>query len=200
MSPRRSVAATRDTRAMIVERATQIASVDGLEGLTIGQLAGDVGMSKSGLIRHFDSKQQLQLATLDAAVAVFRRVVWEPAEHAAPGRARLAAICDAWRAYLVGDAFPGGCFLTAAATEFDGRPGPVRDAVAATLRHWNAVLRQEAATAVAAGELPSGTDPEQVAFELGAIAAALNQRVQLMHDPDAEALAARAMRRTLAAA
>src|SRR5215204_1026116 len=102
MSPRRSATAAAGTRTAIVQRALEVGSVEGLEGLTIGRLAGDVGMSKSGLIRHFGSKEGLQMAALEAAIEIFRREIWEPAADAEPGIARLRAICDAWIAYQEG--------------------------------------------------------------------------------------------------
>lgn len=198
MSPRRSVADARDTRSAILERAVDVASLQGLEGLTIGSLADDLEMSKAGVIGHFGSKEALQLAALDRAVAVFVERVWSRAAHADAGRARLQALCEAWIAYLAGDCFPGGCVLTAAASEFDGRPGAVRDAVAAQLERWRAALEAEAATAVATGELPTGTDPAQVAFELSALGTGANQAIQLQGDPRAPERALAAMRRVLA--
>lgn len=199
MSPRRSAAAAAGTRTAIVERALQVGSVEGLEGLTIGRLADDVGMSKSGLIRHFGSKEQLQVAALEAAVEVFQREVYEPASSAEPGLARLRAFCDAWISYLERDVLPGGCFLTAAASEFDGRGGPVRDATREAWARWLRVLEREVRTAVEASQLPSDTDPAQVAFELNGIAMALNNARQLHRDPAATERARRAFQRVFAA-
>src|SRR5436189_3563837 len=96
MAGRRSVAEARDTRAAILRRAVDIASVDGLEGLTIGRLAGELDMSKAGVIGHFGSKEELQLATLDLASDIFREEVWEPVQHLPQGLPRLLAICEAW--------------------------------------------------------------------------------------------------------
>ena len=101
-------------------------------------------MSKAGVIGHFGNKEALQLAALDAAVKTFRAEVWEPAAGRPEGITRLRAIAKAWITHLEGDAFPGGCFLTAAAAEFDGRPGPVRDAVADTLALWERTLAHDA--------------------------------------------------------
>ena len=131
--------------------------------MTIGRLAGRLEMSKAGVIGPFGSKEQIQLAAFEAAKEVFRDEVWEPAAGAEPGLPRLEAICEAWLAHLCGDAFPGGCFLTQAAAEFDGRPGAVRDAVESTSRLWEGVLARDAAIAVEHGDLPAGTDPDQVA-------------------------------------
>jgi len=188
--PRRSVAEAQKTRESILSRAVDVASLDGLEGLTIGRLAGELEMSKAGVIGHFGSKEALQIAALEEAAAVFTRVVWEPAAGEEPGLPRLRAIAEAWVAYLQGDVFPGGCFLTAASCEWDGRSGPVRDRVAATMDLWLDVLAREARGA-------GFEDPQQVAFELNAVAMGLNQRVQLHGDASAPDRARRAMERVL---
>src|ERR1700743_900245 len=116
------------TRATILDRAVDLATVEGLEGLTIGRLATDLGMSKSGLFRHCGSKQELQLATVAAAGARFRAQVIEPSLDAADGGPRLRAMAEHYFKYL--ETFPGGCFWGATASEYDDRPGPVRDAIA----------------------------------------------------------------------
>jgi AcrR family transcriptional regulator len=198
MSPRRSAAEAADTRTTIVERALELGSLEGLEGLTIGRLADDIGMSKSGLIRHFGSKEGLQLAALGAAIELFQREIWDPVEDEQPGLVRLRAICAAWISYLERDLLPGGCFLTAAATEFDGREGAVRDATRKAWARWMRTLAAEARTAIDAGELPSSTDPEQVAFELNGIVMGLNNALQLHDDRTAPARARRAIDRVLA--
>ncbi|MEA2142301.1 MAG: hypothetical protein QOI64_731 [Solirubrobacteraceae bacterium] len=190
--PRRSAAAALETRRAIVDRAVDVASVDGLDGLTIGRLAGELEMSKAGVIGHFGTKEKLQLATLERAIATFRREVWEPAAGLDPGLERLRAIAAAWISYLERDVFPGGCFLTAASTEWDGREGPVRDAVRQTLGLWHDVLAAEAARA-------GLDDPGQVAFEMNSIAMGLNQALQLDLEPKkAPARARKAMGRLLA--
>jgi AcrR family transcriptional regulator len=186
---RRSREDAAGTRAAIVDRAVEVASVEGLEGLSIGRLAGDVGMSKSGLIGHFGSKQALQLAALERANATFRAAVWEPAAGRPPGLARLRALCDAWIAYLERGVFPGGCFLSAASLEFDDRPGPVRDAVADAMRLWLGVVKREAAVAQGAGELPPDPPPAQLAFELNALVMAANWAHRLHRDERAFARA-----------
>ena len=153
-------------------------------------------MSKAGVIGPFGSKESLQLAALERAIEIFRREIWEPAATAEPGLARLEAIADAWLSYLERDVLPGGCFLTQAASEFDGRPGPVRDAIDRAYAQWDAVLVRDVVAAVRAGSLPD-VDPEQVAFELGAIAQGVNQARQLRGDPQAVQRGRRAMRRVL---
>jgi AcrR family transcriptional regulator len=197
MSPRNSFAGAARTREAILDRAVAVSSVEGLEGVTIGRLAGDLSMSKSGVIGHFGTKESLQLATLEVALGVFRHEVWDRASGREPGLPRLLALCDAWTRYLAGDVFPGGCFLTAAAAEFDGRGGPVREAVADALRLWYRVLEAEVRAAVEAGDLPADTDPGDVAFRLNAFAMAANQRVQLLGDRAATKVARRMMRAAL---
>jgi AcrR family transcriptional regulator len=177
--PRRSVSHVDADRALTLRTAVDLASIVGLEGLTVGGLAERLGMSKSGLVGRFGSKERLQLATLELALEEFRDVVYEPATAAAPGRARLLAICDHWIDYLGAPAFPGGCFLTTASVEFDARPGAVHDAVRLALRRWLRVLEAEASTAVSAGELPRETDPATVAFTLNALAVGTNCDYQL---------------------
>jgi AcrR family transcriptional regulator len=186
------------TRDAIVERAVDLASVDGLEGVTIGRLAGDLTMSKAGVIGHFGSKEALQLAAIESATARFTEAVWQRAEHVTPGLPRLRALCGVWLDYIEGDTFPGGCFLSAASFEFDDREGPVRDAVVEALGLWHRVLRAEVKTAVKAGDLPAGTIPDQIAFELEAIALGTGQALRLRRDPKAGVYARRAMDRVLA--
>ncbi|MDQ1701836.1 MAG: hypothetical protein QOF57_1088 [Frankiaceae bacterium] len=196
--PRRSVADAALTHEAILGRAVDMASTDGLEGLTIGRLAADLEMSKAGVIGHFGSKEALQLAALEQAIEVFSAEVWEPAARRPAGRARLEAIADGWISYLRRDVFPGGCFLTAASCEWDGRGGPVREAVAAAFVRWRRVIEHETRTAIALGELAPGTDPAQVAFELNAIAMGLNQALQLHRDRKALSRAKAAMARAIA--
>ena len=118
---RRSATQVDADRATTLRTAVDLASTVGLEGLTVGRLAEQLGMSKSGLVGRFGSKEQLQLATLELAVEMFRSAVYEPASAQPAGRARLLAICDRWIGYLGEPCFPGGCFLTTASVEFDAR-------------------------------------------------------------------------------
>jgi AcrR family transcriptional regulator len=191
--PRRSATDVAGSRAQTLDAAVQLASVVGLEGLTIGRLADRLGMSKSGLVGRFGSKEQLQLATLDQAAETFRRTVYEPASGASPGLARLSAICDSWVAYLGDPPFAGGCFLTTAMVEFDARPGPVNDAVKELMRRWLVLLAREARTAIDNGELPGDTDPEDVAFTINALAVGANCDFQLNRNPASLGRARRAM-------
>lgn len=197
MSPRRSATDALATRRRLLDTASAMASTDGLEGMTLGRLAAVAGVSKSGIVRHFPTKEELQLRTLEHAAARFTEVVWMPAAGEEPGVARLRALCDAWCAYLAGDTFPGGCFVSAIAAEFDGRPGPVRDALAAQQARWLRVLAAEARLAVDAGDLPPGSDPATIAFQLNALAVGANQCRQLLGDQDAPDRARRLMRELL---
>lgn len=195
--PRRSQTEARQTRAAIVDRAVELSSLEGLEGLTLGRLARELGMSKSGAVGHFGSKERLQLTTLEAATQIFKREVWDRTEGTEPGLPRLLAICDAWISYLERAVFPGGCFMTAAACELDGRDGPLRDAVAAALWRWYRALEHQVGVAIDAGDLPARTEAREVALKLNAFAMAANQRLQLFEDHDAAETARRAMRAAL---
>ncbi len=161
-----------ETRAAILDRAVDLASAEGLEGLTIGRLAGELGMSKSGLFAHFGSKQDLQLATVEAAANRFRAAVIEPALEAPEGAPRLRAMADAYLAHLDSGVYSGGCFWAATAAEYDDRPGPVRDAIAGAIDAWLAELGRQARGAGLA-------EPDRVAFELYAVAMAANSRFRL---------------------
>lgn len=195
MSPRRSVADTLETRQRILERSLAIASAEGLEGLTIGRLADELGMSKAGLLGHFGTKEGLQLAVVDEAAAVFSREVPERVKQAPSGLPHLRAVCEAWVSYLEREVLPGGCFFTAATTEFDGRSGRVRDALAGMNALWRRDLRIHVRRAMSFGELPADTDVDQLIYEVVGIMLALNHFLQLEHDSAAPARARRALER-----
>lgn len=197
MSPRRSVSDARATRATIVARGLHVASVEGLDGLTIGRLAADLGLSKSGLLGHFGSKESLQLAVIDAAAAMFLAEVADRATASRPGLAKLCALCEAWVSYLERGVLAGGCFFTAAGSEFDDKPGPVRDAIAGLQSVWERDLRYNIRLGVVAGELPADTEPDQVVFELMGVMLALNRALQLFRDRSAPTRARRTMARIL---
>lgn len=154
------------TRRLILKHAMDIASVEGLEGLSIGRLATDLGISKSGLFAHFGSKEELQFATVEASREVFREHVVEPARIAPPGAARVRALLDCWIDYAERRTFPGGCIIYSIAAEFDARPGRIRDAIATARSDWRAYLERTIKIAVDLGELPDATDVPQLAFEL----------------------------------
>lgn len=180
------------TRAAILERAVDIASAEGLEGLTIGRLASELEMSKSGLFGHFGSKQELQLATVEAAAGRFRQAVIEPAAGVAEGAPRLRALANAYMEHLIADAYPGGCFWGATSTEYDDRPGPVRDAIAAAMDRWVGELERQA-------EIAGVDNPGAFAFELNAVMMGANMRYRLSRDRRVFAYAREALDRLCAA-
>jgi AcrR family transcriptional regulator len=182
------------TRRQILRRAAEIASVEGLEGLSIGRLATELEVSKSGVFAHFGSKEELQLATVRAAAAIFARQVVDPALVEPPGLARLTAMLDGWLAYSENRTFPGGCFFYAVQAEFDARPGRVRDAIAGYGREWNAYVRETVAA------IPGIADPDQLAFELIAFLEMANAQSVLHDDPRAYERARVAVRDRLAQA
>lgn len=162
-----------ETRASILDRAVDLASVEGLEGLTIGRLAAELRMSKSGLFAHFGSKQELQLATVEAAALRFRDSVIVPSLEAPEGAPRIRAMGDRYLERM-GD-YSGGCFWAATSAEYDDRPGPVRDAIAAALEAWLGELERQARIA--------GVErPERFAFELYALVMGVNSRYRLSGD------------------
>lgn len=172
--------------------------MEGLEGVTIGRLAGDLGMSKSGVLGHFGTKEALQLATVKDVIDQFRRRVVDPVmQETAPGLRRVLALCDYWLDYLTATGLPGGCLLTAAATEFDGRRGEVRNLIAAAWAQWRSLLVDELQLAVDTADLSQEFEIEQAVFELVAVGPALNQALQLHGDPSSTERARRAVRRIL---
>jgi AcrR family transcriptional regulator len=188
------------TRRAILTAAVNIASVEGLQGLTIGRLATELKMSKSGLFAHFGSKEELQISTVRAAAAIFGHRVVVPAEQQfEPGIARLQAMLDNWLDYMERGIFAGGCFFANATVEMDGRPGPVRDCVAEQMTRWAETLSEYARAAMARGELREDTDPEQLAFELDALGSAVNSGWQLHNNEDVFERGHRAIRRRLEA-
>ncbi|GAA2699049.1 TetR family transcriptional regulator [Streptomyces violaceoruber] len=198
MSPRRSAAEAQATRGRILGRAAEIASEEGLDGITIGRLAEELEMSKSGVHKHFGTKETLQISTLDKAFVDFWHRVVEPALAEPPGLRRLRAVCANSVGYLEEPLLPGGCLMTAALSEYDGRPGRVRDAVAEVWSRWREQLRADLTAAVDKGELPAGFDVEQALFEIVAAGLALNAAMQLQHDRTAADRARRAIERALA--
>lgn len=166
--PRRQRSDGERSRAAILREAARLATVEGLDGLSLGRLATAVGMSKSGLYAHFGSKEELQLATIDAAGVIFDELVIEPADKAEAGVPRLRAYVERFIDHVAEGVFPGGCFFIAAMSEYDAQPGPVRDGAMAFSRRWLALLAAQVAAAQAAGDLDPTADPAQIAFELNA--------------------------------
>lgn len=181
------------TRQTILEAAVHLASAEGLEGLTIGRLATELSMSKSGLFAHFGSKEDLQLATIEAARSVFIREVIRPAFEADYGMLRLWKLCDIWLSFVQGGVFRGGCFFAAAAAEFDSRPGPVRDRIAAIMKEWLATLSRTVVEAQGARQMKADVNPTQLAFEFNALELGANWAFQLHNDRQAFARAREAI-------
>jgi AcrR family transcriptional regulator len=154
------------SRHTILDAAAKLATVEGLEGLSIGRLAEHIGMSKSGLYAHFGSKEELQLATVETAGEIFRDDVIRPTKSIGEPLARLEALCEAFLSHLERRVFPGGCFFVSAAAEFDTHPGTVKEAVAAFLREWLGTLEAAAARAQADGQIDHQENPAQLVFEL----------------------------------
>jgi AcrR family transcriptional regulator len=185
------------TRRTVLARAVDLASVEGLDGLSIGRLATDLAISKSGLISHFGSKEGLQLATIRAARAIFVHTVIEPALATPPGLDRVSALLDAWLEYSSDRRFPGGCFFARASHEYAARPGSVRDALAALDEEWLALIAETIAGAQEAGEIAVAVDPVQLAYELDAYLDSANLR-SLLGRPGVYEQAERAVRARLA--
>jgi len=183
-APRRQVRGVR-TRDAILARAVDIASVHGLEGLTIGYLAEQLGMSKSGLFAHFGSKEDLQLATIEAARQRFIDKVTVPAVCATRGMPRLWRLIDFWLSSGEKSVFKGGCFFSAASFEFDSRRGPVRDRVSAIMKEWIEAIARAVKLSQEAGHLDAKLNPTRLAFELHAIAMSGHWAHQLLDDAQA---------------
>lgn len=182
-------------RRTILEAAADVATAEGLEGLSIGRLAGEVGLSKSGLAAHFASKQDLQLHAVESAAAGYDQHVW--ARDAEPGLERARALMAAWIDHVEHVPYRGGCFFAATGAEFAARPGPVRDAVAEYTAAWIRTLERELRTAVGLRELRDGTDPRLLAFQLHGLVQEANLRRTLLDDDaafdDARALLAQVL-------
>ncbi len=188
------------TRQEILGLATDIASAEGLEGLSIGRLATELRMSKTGVFAHFGSKEQLQLAVVDTAKQVFLQHVVQQAIGHSRGVARLRAMLESWLRYVESIVFHGGCFFAAASAEFDSRPGPVRDEIAALTKSWLVALQEEIGFARSAKQIKATVDPLQLAFELHAYVQEANWAFKLFNEKSAFLLARRAIADHIAAA
>lgn len=189
-----------ETRQAVLERASSLASQVGLEGVTIGRLAEETGLSKSGLFAHFNSKEALQVQVLRHTSQAFVDRVIRPALKAPRGERRLRALVDAWFAWARADTLKGGCLFVAAATEFDDREGPVRDELVRQQRDWLELIANVAATAKDEGEFRPELDAAQLAHEINGIALAYHHARRLLRDPRAEERARRAFESLIAAA
>lgn len=188
-----------ETRRAILDEAVQVASQDGLRGLTIGQLAAHIEMSKSGLFAHFKSKESLQLEVLEHARQRFIDTVVRPALAAPRGLPRVRSLFDHWLTWAA-DELDGGCFFVAAAAELDDRPGPVRDALVRSERDWLDAIATIAGTAVAEGEFRADLDVAQFAYDLHGIMLSYHHASRLLRDERAPERARRAFESLVEAA
>ncbi|MGW8848782.1 TetR/AcrR family transcriptional regulator [Streptomyces sp. JH002] len=188
------------TRRLVLRRTMEVASVEGLGGLSIGRIAGELGLSKSGVFALFGSKEELQLATVRAARSVFVKSIVQPVLEMPEGVERVLRLCDGYLEYSRGRVFPGGCFFLAVATEFAAREGAVRDAVALARQEWDQLITDALTAARAAGELRADTDAAQLAFELVAVLDMANTTSALLGDETGYERAAAAVRGRLRAA
>jgi AcrR family transcriptional regulator len=184
------------TRRAILRKAVKLASLEGLEGLTIGKLASTLRISKSGLFAHFGSKEDLQCAVVDEASEIFIERVIRPAWKF-HGIERLQSLCENWLSCGKEKIFPGGCFFSAASLEFDDRPGRVRDRIVELMRKWMGTLEQAGCDAQSAGELRKEADVCQLAFEIHALAMGANWRSRLFRDEGAFRCASGAIRQRI---
>lgn len=172
------------TRERIIGRAVELASVDGLNGLTLGRLADGIGMSKSGLFAHFRSKEELQRSVLEAAIASFRRFVYEPAAAEPRGEPRLRKAFERWLAWQHDrDDMPGGCLMMQASVELDDQPGPLRDLLVQAELDWRATLIAFAKGAITAGHFRADADPALIAFQFEALIRGAAHDRRMLRDP-----------------
>jgi AcrR family transcriptional regulator len=181
----RSLPKSERTREAILRTAVAMASLRGLEGLSIGDLADELDMSKSGLFAHFGSKEELQMATIETARQIFIDEVAAPALKAEKGLPRLWGLYDGWLSYAERKVFPGGCFFTGVAFEFDGRTGPVRDRIAALMQEWLDALTRAVHESQKVGHLQASIDAQQLGFEIHALGMGAIWASQLLDDKKA---------------
>jgi AcrR family transcriptional regulator len=174
-----------------------LATVEGLEGLSIGGLAAATGMSKSGLYAHFGSKEELQLATVAEAERILTAEVIEPALAAAPGVEQLRTACESFFSYVERRVFPGGCFFASTTMEMGTRPGPVRDRISEIQARFTSMLSGFAVVAIKNKELPKDEDPDRLAFELHAVLLGADCKFVIQDDPKVLKLAREVVRNRL---
>ncbi|MFB6622477.1 TetR/AcrR family transcriptional regulator [Streptomyces sp. NPDC056374] len=170
------------TRRLVLGRTMDIASVEGLDGLSLGRIATELRLSKSGVFALFGSKEELQLSTIRAAAAVFAENVVIPLKAVPPGARRVRELCRNWLTYSSDRVFAGGCFFYAVSAEFDARTGPVHDAVAQARRDWNTYVETSLTEAQAVGDFAEDLDADQLAFEVVALMEAANAQSVLLGD------------------
>ena len=188
------------TRRDILQVAVDIASAEGLQGLSIGRLAAELEMSKTGIFSHFGSKEQLQLATVEAAKEIFLEQVAQPPLKSPQGVPRLKAMLEHWLGYVERIVFRGGCFFAAASAEFDSRPGRVRNRIAELTKAWMLALQEEIRFAQRQKEISESVNPAQLAFELHAYVQEANWAFKLFNDKSAFLVARRAIAQRIAMA
>src|SRR5438093_8304677 len=198
--PRRRRSDGERSRSAILREAGQLATVEGIGGLSIARLANAVGMSKSGLFAHFGSKEELQLATVEAADSLFAAQVLEPASGAADGLERLRALADAYLRYIEAETFPGGCFFASTLVEVNMQPGPVRDRLVRFLNDWLALLETAVHDAQAEGAIDPAEDAGQLAFEVEAALFLANAQYVVARTPEPIERARKTIERRLASA
>ena len=199
LGPRKRRADGEKSRNAILREAAQLATVEGLGGISIGRLATAVGMSKSGLFAHFGSKQELQLATIETASDVYTELVVAPALKEPTGIGRLRALAERFLEHVESDVYPGGCFFASVAAEMDTHPGPVRDLAVRLTSEWFAELVQAVRDGQAEGSIDASEDPEQLAFEIDSYLLLANAQYVVVRDPTPLDRARRAIERRLAA-
>lgn len=186
MSPvTEKTAGKKTTRERILERALQLVSQHGLDAVSLGELASQLQLSKSGLFAHFGSKQELQIALLRAAGARFVDIVVRPALTEPRGEPRVVALFERWMAWGRPERSAGGCIFVAAAAELDDQPGPVRDVLVELQKLWIGALKRAAELAVAEGHFGKTLDAEQFAFETYALMLGYHHHARLLHEPAA---------------
>jgi AcrR family transcriptional regulator len=188
------------SRQTILQAAARLATIDGLDGLSIGSLAEHIGMSKSGLYAHFGSKEELQLATVETAAEIFHSDVIRPTVGIEDPLARIEALYERFIDYLARRVFPGGCFFAAAAAEFDTHPGPVKERIVEVHRGWLQMLEDLFRQAQEAGQIDPEENPTQLAFELDAFLLMANMEFVLHNDETALSRARRASQTRIATA
>jgi AcrR family transcriptional regulator len=197
LSPRKRRADGEKSRNAILREAAQLATVEGLGGITIGRLASAVGMSKSGLFAHFGSKQELQLATIETASDVYDELVVAPALLEPTGIGRLRALAERFLEHVESDIYPGGCFFASVAAEMDTHPGPVRDLAVRVTTEWFAEIVQAVRDGQAEGSIDRSEDPEQLAFEIDSYLLLANAQYVVVRDSTPIDRARRAIERRL---
>ncbi|HEY1359656.1 MAG TPA: TetR family transcriptional regulator [Thermoleophilaceae bacterium] len=185
------------SRGAILDEAAKLSTVEGIGGLSMSRLADAVGMSKSGLFAHFGSKEELQLATVETANAVFEAQVLAPAAHASSGLERLRLLADGYLRYVEGESFPGGCFFASVLAEIDMQPGAVRDRLVVFLEDWLGRLEAAVRDAQSEGQIDPAEDAAQLVFEIEAALLLANAQYVVARAPQPLERARRAIERRL---